>query len=439
MTVGTLSPHGSAPEHDARGAEPGAGAAETAVVGTLAALLPVSYGLPALPRALWTVLSLLLLARVAFLRPVVAPERWYLAAAGYLALVAGVLAATTARNPTASMATGAQIAVFLVLGPLAARRLVATPARRRTLVAGFLVGQTLSALVAGLQAVAPSELVGELLFGRASGLAGHPNILGLMSVVAVLVLIGSLAMLPRVAGLLLIAVNAAALLLSGSLTALIALVVGIIVYALVQQVSLIKVVGGAVAGAMGVAVLSASSTALGFVSPTERVLQTTGQTEKIGTLEQRARSVEYAWTRIRAEWFFGVGLDNGSGGTFDGATVTHSVLVRAWFQGGIALLLAFLLLYLVAVRAVGGAVARGRGATGAAVTSALLSFALTSASFEQAYFWGVLLCALAVCLIDAAPPVTTPPALSLPGAASVEGRPTPRARREGGRPCSLGG
>lgn len=438
MTVGTAVASARRADRDT-GTASGPGPAETAVVAGVAALLPVSYGLPALPRAVWTIALLLLVVRAGTWRAVAAPERWYLAAAGYLTLIAGVLTAATARDPLASLTTGAQIAAFLVLGPLAARHLVSTPARRRTLVTGFLIGQTVSALVAGLQAAAPSDLVGELLFGRAAGLAGHPNILGLMAVVAVLVVIGCFAVLPRVVGLLLIAVNAAALLLSGSLTALIALIAGVIVYALVQQVSVIRVVGGALVGAAGVAVLSAWSTALGFVPPTERVLQTTGQTEKIGTFEQRARSVEYAWSRIRADWFFGTGLDNASGGTFDGATVTHSVLVRAWFQGGIALLLAFLLLYLVAARAVGRAVARGEGATGAAVTSSLLCFALTSASFEQGYFWGVLLCALAVCLIDAAPPGTGSARPPEAGVVPTGGRSTPRARTEGSLTCSSGG
>lgn len=431
-----IAPPGTTTDHHAETVRH-AGTAETAVVGTVAALLPVSYGLPTLPRTVWTVALLLLLLRAATRRSAVGPERWLLAAAGYLALVAGLLTSVTARDPLASAMTGAQIAAFLVFGPQAGRYLVGTAGRRRTLVVGFLVGQTTSSLVAALQAVAPSAMVGQLLFGRASGLAGHPNILGLMAGVAVLVVLGCFAGLPRAAALALLGVNAAALLLSGSLTALIALVVGIAVYALVRQVSLVKVVGGALAGGLGVAVLSASSTSLGFVPPTQRVLQTTGQTEQIGTFEQRARSVQYAWDHILTDWFYGAGLDNASGGTFDGATVTHSVLVRAWFQGGIALLLAFLLLYLVAVRAVCRALARGEGATGAAVVSGLLSFALTSASFEQGYFWGALLCALAACLTDTAAPA--PSAASRSGSPSIGGRSTPPGRTEGERPCSVGG
>jgi O-antigen ligase len=238
----------------------------------------------------------------------------------------------------------------------------------------------LGASVAGWQA----EL------GRAPGLAGHPNILGLMSGIAIVLCVTEILDRGtwRWPAMVVATVNLGGLLAGGSVSSMIAAAVGLLVLLIAKRASL-RIVVAAVAAAIGLGWLTVLAfTGGASTSPVDRVLQVTGQTTGAGTFELRQQTVSYAWEQILRDPWFGVGFDDLSGITpVDGGTLTHMALVRAWFQGGVGLGIAFLMLFVVIACLVVRSLVRAENASAAATLTVVAGFALTAASFQQGYFW----------------------------------------------------
>ncbi len=77
--------------------------------------------------------------------------------------------------------------------------------------------------------------------------------------------------------------------------------------------------------------------------PWTRFSEATGTLGSVGTLQLRLLTDQYAISRIIDSPIRGVGLDPQSGGTYDGSTLTHNLILLVWMQGGFALLVAVLL------------------------------------------------------------------------------------------------
>lgn len=368
------------------------------LVAVIFLFLPFSEALPAAASAAWTLLVFgLLAACLVFgkLRRPVGKWVWFVAA--YLAVVGVVTSTANADSIQAHIIIGVQIVAFLSLAPYALRYLATVEGLPAKAVTAFLVGQTISAGAAIGQAAGIASF-GKLINGRATGFAGHPNIVGVLSSVAAVILIhlmfktGKRKLLLTVA----LVVNIGALVASGSVSSLIACGVGVVVYMIAARVSWrvpLLLAGGVVVVLWGLAQLDSSGV---LRNPIERIAQVTGQTGAISTLDIRQYTYAFAWEGIQSDPLFGRGLDDKSGATFDMFTLTHNVLLRAWFQGGLAMGFAFAIVYVVLAFLIIRAIVKGVDSAPAGVLAVIIGFSLTSAALQQGYFWMLIFGALAL-------------------------------------------
>lgn len=357
----------------------------------IAAMLPVNRVIPLMPRALWFLgILALICAPVVFgraARPLY-PAVW--AFAGFASIVA-TLTATKSIAIGDNLFVGMQLFVLLGLGVFAITGCaLRDPKFVNRLSIGFLVGQTASSAAAIAQ-VLGQPLLGVAAFqGRALGLAGHPNTLGLLCCVGILIALqvlvspGRLRLLTFVA----LAANVAALFASGSLSSFVAVSAGLIVWILCMRRRLGKLTVGAIAS-VAVLWLVGSSTGLADYLPSvaERYRQVSGQTNADGSWEIRTRTYSFAWQQIQDDPIFGSGLGAAASGTYNGVTVTHNIFLRAWYQGGIFLAVAMGLVLAAVLFVTVKSIAERRYAGEVGIIVALIAFALTSAFFEQRDYW----------------------------------------------------
>lgn len=368
----------------------------------LAAILPVYRLVMTNVSALfpYVVLALIvlcvLLGRVAY--PVF-PRLWL----GALVVVpmAAVIAGTT-TSIIASAIVGVKIAILIGLGPFVIRYFVLQDRNfvRRALT-GFVAVQTVSA-AAGLVQVTGVTILGRAAnSGRANGLAVHPNVLGIMCALTLLICIWAL---PRYRGgkrLLLVAVtavNAAALFATGSLSSLLAAAIGAVVLLVCMRITVravLLLIGAATLAFVGLSVFGYDTTVL-TGSVEERVDVVTGVSDGVASLNVRERTYDYAWQSISADPITGVGMDGVNEATFDSTTVVHNYILRGWYQGGFLLfatLAAFTIAMLVLVfRSIRDA----ENSVAAGTITTMLTFAATSAFYDQQQYWLPILLAVAV-------------------------------------------
>jgi O-antigen ligase len=324
------------------------------------------------------------------------PAIWVIA--GYGAVAAGI-SSSGSSGLGATLPEGIQMFVVLGLLPFALRGSVEQdPKLLLRGSAAFLGTQTLSAIAGVAQLVGIPVLGYAAQYGRSPGLAGHPNILGVMSAIAVLVCTHALANkvpIRRSWIVIVLAVNALGLVSTGSLSSMFACFFGILFVMSVNRIKIRYLFWSVIAGVLAIwALLQIPVVNEFFRNPLDRFFQVTGQTDDISTLGIRLLTYEAAWTRIQIDPFLGKGLDPESAGSF-GATLVHNIWLHAWYNGGLLLAIgigAILIGALIFV--VQAARARQHGlAAGVVVT--VLTYAMTSAMFGQAYYWLPVLAAWA--------------------------------------------
>lgn len=368
------------------------------------AVMPFAEGLGTAFGHIWQFLVFIMLVVFHLTLPKARLEfRKYWIWAAVLATFGAVAATFNTSNLSQHLLTAVQILIFMTLGVTALRRIMKySPRLRLCAYKAFLIGQTTSAIIAILQGVGIGILQSETLTGRSTGLSGHPNVLGLMSAVAVVLSIYGLiksshwpASLVVTAGL-----NILSLLLTGSLSALIAFTAGILVLAFVSRLRLSRLTAYAsVLVLTSAAYLIVARSNPSLPNPLDRAQQVTGNTQDIGTWNVRLEVYDMAFSRIMRNPFFGVGMDDTSGlfdHPLDGEVLTHNILIRAWLQGGILLLLSFILIYLSALVAIHKARRYALNGATCSTLAVILTFALTSAAFQQTYFWLLLAAAWSV-------------------------------------------
>lgn len=354
-------------------------------------VLPMYRVLPSSGRLLWfaSVFALFIGSAIVWrlARPRY-PVIWMFAG---VASVFALLTATNAASVESNLAIGGQLAVLLGLGVFVMTANAERSGRFVTSVSlAFVAGQTLSSLAGIAQVTGRSVFGRESIEGRASGLAQHPNTLGMMATIALLLCVSMLLLgtRHRLLVLAITVINIGGLMATGSLSSLLAAALGVGVL-LVAMRDRIKHLFASVV-AIGMALLFVTTftdITEGIRSPIDRYMQVTGQTSDASTWEIRERTYDFAWEHIKEQPFFGNGLAAKFGGTFNGVTVTHNVFLRAWYQGGILLAVAIaLILAAVVVVAVQAMVHKTNGAP-AAILVAMMGFALTSAFFEQPDYW----------------------------------------------------
>ncbi|MBG6184980.1 O-antigen ligase [Arthrobacter sp. CAN_A214] len=365
----------------------------------LVLVLPFSEALPGSVRLMWNALIFMLflgcLLTVHVKRPV--GGGWWVVVST-LVLISIVSSSGRADSLSGHLIVGLQIWMFVTVGPFVIRYLVSLDGGARSLGGAFLLGQSISSAAAVAQATGISTFNQAVLYGRSTGLAGHPNILGVLSGMAVLMLTAALVGRSNRKALVavLLLLNVAALIASGSISSMIATLMGFLIFLVAARVPLKALVLITGTSVLALWILSSVASEGLLRGPLERFRQVTGQTTNIGTLDAREQTYQYAWEGIQRDPWFGRGLDQISGLTGDQRTVTHNVILRTWFQGGLALGLAYAVIAVLIIWIALGALRRGRDAVSASLLIMAASFSLTSAALEQAYYWLPVLGALAL-------------------------------------------
>lgn len=357
----------------------------------LAIPVPVARALPPTVYQGWilsvfgTIGVLLLFARVA--RP-----RYYgsWVAAGCFALAAGFVSSAGPGLAANMYVAGSLFFLWVCTPPVIRHLTLHSPELLRSAVIAFLISQSVSAAVAVLQATGADVWGHSATLGRSPGLATHPNLLGVMTGIAFAILLHRLltASRGRVLTIAALALNLMALILTGSISAMMAAFAGGIVVAIADRLRL------ATLFRYGIALLATSivlflllPVSATFRDPTRRFLQVTGQTGEESSLAGRIGLLEEAWRRISADPLLGSGMTDDFASVNAWGTYVHNFPLRAWMQGGVFLFIASLTLLAIALVAIVIALRRGLDAAQAAILMSVLGFSLTSTFFDSVYYW----------------------------------------------------
>jgi O-antigen ligase len=337
-----------------------------------------------------------------------APAVW-IASLGVIPMAA--LVSGTSTSVVQSLSVGIKLALLVGLTPFVLCYYVRRdPLFLRRAVIAFLTVQTLSSMVGLVQLSGVVVLGRGANQGRANGLAAHPNVLGMMAVIAIVACVGLLktketTRRSTIVGVL--AVNAAALVATGSLSSMLSLGVALVVQLLCMRITFkavfIMVLTAAVVGVGLMAVgVGPTSLADGVV---HRVNVVTGASDDgVASLDVRERTYDFALGSIDSDPLTGVGMDQTNEGTYDGKTVVHNFLLRSWYQGGLLLLGAVVAMTVALLRIVVSSILHGRSGIPAAIITSIITFAATSAFYDQQQYWLPLLFAVAMTMPKA--PVT---------------------------------
>jgi O-antigen ligase len=366
--------------------------APTTVLGFAVALaLPFNQQLPSAPRALWFACVVALIAiPMLFMhggrRPLY-PAVWVFA--GYAAIVA-ILTATKEATTAENLFVGSQLVLLVGFGPFAmtANALIDPKFVQRVSVA-FLIGQFLSDIAAISQRLSLSLVESRPFWGRAYGLAEHPDTFGLLSCLAILIALQFLLNTRKFRSLALIALaaNIMALIASGTLSAMMALLIGLAVTIVTRRDHAGKMALSGIACAVFLWLVGRISGIFNYLpSVQQRYLEVMGQSKLDSSLEGRILTYRFAWSKIIDDPITGIGLNYKYSETTNGAAV-HNVFLRAWYQGGIFLATAIALIVIaVLIVALKTMIEKVHGGE-ASVLVAIFAFALTSSYFEQRQFW----------------------------------------------------
>lgn len=319
----------------------------------------------------------------------------------FLIPLAGLVSGDVNRGE--SFVIGVFFATYLLVVSASLRYQIHVPRFLPAAMVAFASMQTISALFGLLQAVGFAPLGIAARGGRVNGLATHPNVLGLMAAVVLLLCLYLLLRGVRrrwFAALVLGVPNLIALALTGSLSAFLALALGVLVLMTVLRRVLLGLGLGVALSAICAAWLYLSQAdwqafVLVIQERVDEVL-TGGDTYSRGSLEIRAGTYEYALNYVRADPFVGVGLD----GTYSAAdargTVVHNFLLRAWFHGGVlfggfVIVLAIRYLYALVISWL-----RRQDALAIAMLTVLVVYGSVSALYTQNEYWMIILCAVAM-------------------------------------------
>lgn len=349
------------------------------------------------------------------------PPYFWLWILGGLMVPLGSLWSGVNSSATSSLIVGALMGIMFILLPGVITRMLAdTPQALRWVSASFLVSQTISGLAGLLQLAGISVLGYGTVFGRAVGLAGHANALGLMAGIG-LAIAASVVMtrspLLRTVLIFTMAVNGVALIGTGSLSAMMAVLLAALFAVFASRKFFRLLIGGVLAAAVLIPIylFAAGGEDVLFSSVVYRIGVVTGESGGGGAASLDIREGTYTWALqwISESPFVGVGMDPMNSTTFDGKTVVHNYLLRGWYQGGILVALWLMLLTATAVFSILlGSLRKKRAFWPASVVLLILIFAATAAFLNQAMYWLPLIFAMIVAarMLRADPGSGEPPA-----------------------------
>jgi O-antigen ligase len=346
--------------------------------------------------------------------------------AGALVVIGALVASIVSSDPLGSLAIGGRLAYTVLVVPWILLTLLTEQKHVERAVLWWLAGAALCSAAAVLQ-----HFLGDVIPGgaitpdsRFTGVTSHPSDLGgIASMSAAAALGAAFSPLPRrqhVLAVVILAVSMVGLLMSGSVSGLLATCAGVLFLILRGSIkpSRALVLGAALSTVVGFAV--ALLTSAGALGPIQRLLQTTGQTEASAESNTAGTRVELADRAVRAiiaRPLTGHGLvadDNDLLGTF----TVHNIFLAAWHAGGVLVFLGVLIASALALRYC----LRRRSsdsmltAVAAAVVAALV-FAQTAPSMFNRYYWlpiafAIVLGVRAGAGLPLAPPVRASPPIA---------------------------
>lgn len=263
-----------------------------------------------------------------------------------LTIAAGLLTAYNSADPNAGYLVVLRLVYIFGVLPWQACAVLNSRAHLARAIWALLLGVALSCLAAVIQGATGMLLTApSLANGRIPGLGNHVNGFGGTLALATPMAFAIMSLTKRKwAVVTVLILYGAGLILSGSVTGMSSAMAGVI-FVLIQQRRFVK--GTILIGALVLAAyrlgIWLQSWIPGARDPLTRLDESRGLGSGPSTLELRLITMRHAWSQISDHPFNGVGLDDTSGGTFDGVTLTHNILLRAWFQGGPLLLTALIL------------------------------------------------------------------------------------------------
>lgn len=356
------------------------------------------YGTPQLPYLILAVIVACALLGRMKVPPAAGVWVFALVSIPLAAVIAG-----TSSSVLSSTYVGVKLGLLVGLTPFVLRYYaVERESFTRYAIAAFLTVQSISAAVGIVQLTGASVAGLSANAGRANGLAVHPNVLGIMAAIAILV---AFVLTHRTTGRnrslawAVIILNVVALIGSGSLSSMLSLAAGAVVLLIATRATtktVLRVCAAAV-------VCSALALALGYdpsvaIDPVEgRVNTVLGlSNDGVASLSIREATYDFAIESIRNDPLIGVGMDSMHEGTFNGLTVVHNYLLRSWYQGGILLFATFAIISIAMLGMIGRSILTTRNGLQSAVIAAVIAFGLTSAFYDQQQYWLPLLFAVAV-------------------------------------------
>lgn len=317
-------------------------------------------------------------------------------------VVLGGLASGANSDVAESVSVAVTLALLIALAPAAILfQLRRYPTFLRTMLATVLTVQTISA-GAGIVQLAGVPILGVVARdGRVNGLAYHPNVLGLMAALAILVMVDLFRRRVASRALLVVAItiNAAALIATASLSSLLTLAVGLVFF--VARLSIqARWWWAAIAAAALTVGLIATGGNLEALLPDafiDRVDQVTGAVESdVASLQVRLQTYQHAINYIIGDPFVGVGMDAMNQGTLTPSLVVHNYILRGWYQGGVLLLIGFVLVTIALLALAVRGMRRTTLTAPSAIIASLLAFGMTSAFYTQSHYWLPILLSVAV-------------------------------------------
>ncbi|MEV8269165.1 O-antigen ligase family protein [Microbacterium oleivorans] len=309
---------------------------------------------------------------------------------------AAALATINAIVPDESLTVAVRIALVAFGLPWLAATLLPEPRLLARAAGWFVAGAAFSASGTLLQytlggTIIPGAEVTNA--GRFPGWTGHVSDLGGITAVGIAIGLGFLlkpyTVRGRTWGLLAVGVAAIGLILSGSVSGMLAAVIAAFVYlirgALRPGAFIVIGVAATVVGSIALSVQAAASA----LSPIDRLMQVLGLSQGglYSTSEIRADTYAIAWQEFIANPIVGHGLDPAST-IVDGVFPAHNLLLGAAYQGGILLTIAIAALALRPLA--GGWVRADRSVLTTQLLAGLgaaLVFAMTAPSLYNRYFW----------------------------------------------------
>ncbi|MDB6427904.1 O-antigen ligase family protein [Curtobacterium sp. 20TX0008] len=318
-----------------------------------------------------------------------------------MAAIAVIISSYQSSHFMESLLVGLRLLYVFSIWQWSLRRVLVDTSRVEQIIRAFLLGAAMSSLAAIMQIAFHFDIPGSLvIFGRASGLQGHPNGQGgVLAVALPMALALTFRKNGRASALLYLTLSVVGLILSGSVTGMLGAAVGAVVVVLAGRKKILKIVVLVAAG-LCVTLLVQNLDRLfpGAASPLKRLADTTGNGVGDSTLTARLLTDQFAWQRINEHPFGSVGLAAADGVTYDGQTLTHNLLLLSWYQGGPLLVAAVVLASAAALLAAVRYLRMGQWHIGTVLTAGVLAalvFAMTGPVLYDRWFWFPLLVSIA--------------------------------------------